>query len=415
MLLSLPDLLILVAVVLPCWYVYRRSVRHGRVEVNHVGTFTFGFLFYWITPLAVRIYAAKLDFPLASVWASLFRERLIVPYALSCISLYLCFVLGDSLGLRLFRPPDATPAPKVPRLALSFAAVAGCLLLLYTAFAFRGALFRHATPTDLAAQAARGAVTTCVILLGVVCILLTIDRPEIPWTKRILGGYFLVFIAGCAMMLWLGSRLYVASFLVMFAIYQSCFRQRFKLTPVIAGGIVLALFFGAVGMWREEGDLTGALFNVVEEPMLNSLSLVHHLRYKGISWLNRPDQLESDFLNLVPSVLLPNKFAILKKPDAYRPLGGLNSFVSFDLNLGMIGSGAFLFLWPMMFRYFRSRSSSTLSATMYVMCSGWLAFTFFSRSVLDIAGESHCAGFHPHARAARCLRLVAFRRMLAVP
>jgi hypothetical protein len=104
---------------------------------------------------------------------------------------------------------------------------------------------------------------------------------------------------------------------------------------------------------------------------------VHHLRYKGISWLNRPDQLESDFLNLVPSVLLPNKFAILKKPDAYRPLGGLNSFVSFDLNLGMIGSGAFLFLWPMMFRYFRSRSSSTLSATMYVMCSGWLAFTFF--------------------------------------
>ncbi len=377
MLLPVPDLLALVAVVLPCWYVYRRTARDGRIEVNHVGTFSFGFLFYWITPLVVRIYAAKLDFPLASVWSSLFRERLIVPYAFSCIALYLCFALGDSLGLRLFRDVTPRKAPPVPRLALSFATVAGCLLLVYTAIAFRGALFRQATPTDLAAQAARGAVTSCVILLGAACIILTIDRPELPWRKRLLSGYFLTFMAGCAMMLWLGSRLYVASFLVMFAIYQSCFRRRFKLTPVLAGGIVLALFFGAVGMWREEGDLTGALFNVMEEPMLNSLSLVHHLRYKGISWLNSPDQLESDLLNLVPTVLLPNKFALLKKPDAYRPLGGLNSFVSFDLNFGMLGSAVFLFLWPMLFRYFRSRSSSTIFAVMYTMCSGWLAFTFF--------------------------------------
>jgi hypothetical protein len=130
-------------------------------------------------------------------------------------------------------------------------------------------------------------------------------------------------------------------------------------------------------MWREEGDLSGALFNVAEEPMLNSLSLVHHLRYKGTSWFNTPTQLTRDFANLVPSVLLPNKFAILKKPKVYQPLGGLNSFVSFDLNFGIIGSSVFLFLWPIPFRYLKSRLSNTLCATIYVMCSGWLAFTFF--------------------------------------
>jgi len=377
MLFTISDLLTLLAIALPCWYLYRRSISREGMEINHVVTFSFGFLFYWIVPLAVRIYAGKLDFPLSSVWLSLFREKLIVPYAISCISLYICFALGDSLGVRLFHEktmPDALP---VPRLALSFTMIAGCLLLVYTAFAFRAALFRPASPTDVAAEAARGAVTTCVILFSAVCIIFTLDRPEMPWSKRILTGYFFVLIAGSVMMLWLGSRLYVASFLVMFAVYRSCFRQRFKLTTVVAGGVVLALVFGLVGMWREQGSMTGALFNVVEEPMLDSISLVHHLRYKGISLVNSPTQLESDLLNLVPTVLLPNKAAILKKPEAYRPVGGLNSFVSFDLNFGMVGSTLFLFLWPILFRYLRSRSSSTLFATMYVMCSGWLAFTFF--------------------------------------
>jgi hypothetical protein len=371
------DLLLLIAVAVPCWYVYQRSVSHGLVQIDHVGTFTFGFLFYWITPLFVRIYVAKLDFPLAATWSALFREKLITPYALSCISLYLCFALGDSLGLRLFHANPARKASPVPKLALSLATLAGCVLLLYTAFVFRAALSRPASPTDVATETARGAVTTCMILLGVVSLLFTVDRPQMPWRRRLGSGYFLTFIAGAGFMLWLGSRLYVASFLIMFAVYQSNFRKPFKLTTVIAGGLVLALLFGALGMWREHGDMTGALFNVVEEPMLNSLSLVHHLRYKGISWFNTPNQLGSDFLNLVPTLLLPNKAAILKKPEAFRPLGGLNSFVSFDLNFGVGGSAVFLFLWPIAFRYLRSRSTSTVFATMYIMCSGWLAFTFF--------------------------------------
>ena len=371
------DLLFLIAVVFPCLYTYRKCVRQGRLEINHVATFTFGFLFYWITPLAARIYAGHLDFPLASTWTALFREKLIVPYALSCIVLYGCFALGDSLGLRWFRAKMVERKPRVPRFALSLAAAGACAMLAYTALLFRAALLRTAGPGDIPAQTARGAVTAYVVLLCVVAMLFTIDRPEISWNKRLRSPYFLLLSVGSAALLWLGSRLYVASFLVMFAIYQSCFRRRFRLTTVIASGIVLALFFGAVGMWREQGDIGGALFNVVEEPMLNSISVVHHLRYKGIAWINAPEQLESDFRNLIPTIILPNKFATAKKPDAYTPLGSLNSYVSFNLNFGLIGSAVFLFLWPMLFRYLRSRSTRTLPATMYVLCSGWLAFTFF--------------------------------------
>jgi hypothetical protein len=352
-------------------------VSHGRLEINHVATFTFGFLFYWITPLAARIYAGRLDFPLSATWSDLFRQKLIVPYALSCIALYLCFALGDSLGVRLFRQKRSEKKPAVPRLALFLVSVGACAGLAYTAVIFRAGLLQVATPGNIPTQVARGAVTAYVVLLCAVAIIFTVDRPEMPWSQRLRSPYSLLLIASSAMLLRLGSRLYVASFVVMFAIYQSCFRRRFKLTAVIAGGIVVALFFGAVGMWREEGNITGALFNVVEEPMLSSLSLVHHLRYKGIAWINTPDQLERDFRNLIPTLLLPNKFATSKKPDAYTPLGGLNSYVSFNLNFGILGSAVFLFLWPLPFRYLRSRSSNTLLATMYIMCSGWLAFTFF--------------------------------------
>lgn len=68
---------------------------------------------------------------------------------------------------------------------------------------------------------------------------------------------------------------------------------------------------------------------------------------------------------------------MIKKPDAYRPLGGLHSFVSFNLNFGVLGSALFWFLWPMGCRYLKSRSSSTPFGAMYIMSSGWLTFTFF--------------------------------------
>jgi hypothetical protein len=373
----LTDLLILVVIALPCLYTYKRGVSQGRLEINHVATFSFGFLFYWITPLVIRLYAERLDFPLASVWLAWFREKLIEPYALSCIALYLCFALGDSLGVRLYNDTLGKQTPKIPRVALSLIALGISGLLIYTVAIFRSMLFRPATPGDVPAQAARGAVTACVVVFCVLALIHTVERPQQGWNKLLRSSYFVLLIAGSILMLWLGSRLYVATFLLMFAVYQSCFRRRFRATRVLALVLILALFFGAVGMWREEGSMSGALFNILEEPILNSISLVHHLRYKGIALVNAPYQLGRDFRNLIPTLILPNKFATSKKPDAYTPLGGLNSFVSFNLNFGLLGSAVFLFLWGILFRYAKSRSSNTVFAIMYIMGSGWLGFSFF--------------------------------------
>ncbi len=372
-----PMMLFLLAVTIPCWYGYRRSVSGGRVEINHVTTFSLGFLYYWITPLAVRILAAHLVFPLSGAWLGLFRERWIAPYALSCIALYLCFILGDSLGARWWRRQRTESAKPIPTLALSLATAFGCALLAYSVYVERAELFRPSVPGAIQIHTALGEVTGCVVLLSCVALMFSLQRRETPWRALLLSRYFLPVLLGGGMMLLLGSRLYIASLVVMYAIYETNFRARFKLKKMIAVGLLFAVFFGLVGTWRQDTSPTGVFSNILAEPMLISLSLVHHLRYKGMAWINEPTELISDLENLIPTVLMPNKYKLLKQPDAWRPLGGLHSFVSFDLYFGLLGTAAFWFLMPLGFRYLRSRLSNTLFATMYVMCSGWLTFSFF--------------------------------------
>lgn len=370
-------ILFALAVAIPICYGYWRSVSRGRVEINHVGMFSVGFLYYWITPLAVRILATHMNFPMGRVWLALFRESQIVPYTLSCIALYLCFMLGDSLGARWWHSQRTAVYKPIPRLALSLFTVFGCVLLVYSAYVTRGDLFRPAAPGAIEMATALGAVTACVALLTCVALMFTLQQPETPWSKLLLSPYFVPPILGASMMILLGSRLYVASMALMFVIYHTIFRARFRLKRMVAVGVLFAIFFGLVGTWRQGSSPTGVFSNILAEPLLTSLSLVHHLRYKGIAWVNQPTQLLNDLENLIPTVLVREKYKLLKQPDAWRPLGGLHSFVSFNLYFGLIGTGVFWFLMALGLRYMRSRLSSTLFATMYVMCSGWLAFSFW--------------------------------------
>jgi hypothetical protein len=90
-----------------------------------------------------------------------------------------------------------------------------------------------------------------------------------------------------------------------------------------------------------------------------------------------PKYLASDFCNLIPSAVFPGKAALIQAPDFFSPLGALHSFVSFSFNFGLIGTAVCMFLLPVGLRWIRARDGSPLYRTMYVMLSGWLAFTFF--------------------------------------
>ena len=190
----------------------------------------------------------------------------------------------------------------------------------------------------------------------------------------------------------------------MFAIYQSCFRKRFRLTTVIASGIALALFF-----WRGRNVARGGRHQRRALQCGGRADAEQHLC--GASLTLQGDCLDQHSRSTGARLPEPDshhtsaqQIATSKKPDAYTPLGSLNSYVSFNLNFGLLGSALFLFLWPMLFRYLRSRSAATLPATMYVMCSGWLAFTFF-RDPFSISLVKAIFRIHPGADANRSLWL----------
>lgn len=369
------DLLLIIAIIIPGWYAYRRSVSHGLVAINHVTTFSFGFLFYWISPVLAGVFGAHFASRLSEVYFKLFDKRLLLPYLATCIGLYVCFAIGDSLGMKMFRNKPVA-APKVPRLALLLVSAVGCLLALYTAYTLRVELW-HAYGTALTFKTARGTLTSCVVLLGVVALIYILDRRAESWKKRLTTPYLVPFLLSAAILLWLGNRLYVVSFVLMLAVYQTNYKQRLKLRTVLWAAVASALLAGAYGVWREQGSIKDAALNVIQEPVLTSLSLVYYLSRFGIAWTNSPVYLASDFLNLIPALIMPEKASLLMRPPVYNPLGGLHSFVSLNMNFGILGSAIFLFCLPVAFRYAKSRSSATVCATAYIMCTGWLAFTFF--------------------------------------
>ena len=158
------DLLLILAIALPFCYAYKRSVSLGLVQINHVSTTSFGFLFYWILPILIGTYGPRLGPKLSTTFTSLFDTHRTVPYLLACVLFYVCFLAGDCLGRRCFHD-RAIVAAKIPSLALSLLAIVGCILAVYTLYTLRAELLLPYS-TVLTFKTARGTLTSCILALG---------------------------------------------------------------------------------------------------------------------------------------------------------------------------------------------------------------------------------------------------------
>jgi hypothetical protein len=359
-------ILLISAFLVPAVYACMRSADRGRVTIDHVTLFSLGFIFYWVTPIAAGFLINADDMP--TTWAALFDVRLTGPYLAVIVAIYAVFVAGDQFGIRAFRKQQLQPKRLSPQI-LGVLSSGVFLVFLAEIAAHRVALFAPYT-TDLSGQIARGNVTAWVVLLGSLVFLrisshLRFTMLILPFT---VGALFLVVV---------GSRLYVASFILMFAAFRSLYIRPFRKKQVAIAGLFVVAIFGTVGALRVNSSIADAGINVLLEPVLTGISLVYFLRYDHMAWLAAPKYLVSDFCNLIPSAVFPGKASLIKAPDFFSPLGALHSFVSFNFNFGLIGTAVFMFLLPIGLRWIKARDGSPLYRTMYVMLSGWLAFTFF--------------------------------------
>jgi hypothetical protein len=335
-----------------------------------------GFIFYWVTPIACGFFLRAEDMPLA--WAALFDLRWIGPYLIAIVAIYAAFMAGDRCGAWIYRPkmcrPKMLPPSAVRPRSLSpqiLALFSGGAFLIFLAeiAAHREELLAPYT-TEVSLQIARGNVTAWVVLLGSILLLRLSSRPRFT-------VLMLPFAAGAIFLVLIGSRLYVASFVLMFGVFRSLYVRPFSKNQIVIAAAALAALFGTVGALRVNSSLADAGVNLLLEPVLTSISLVYFLSNDHLIWLAAPKYLLSDFSNLIPSALFPGKAALIQAPEVFSPLGALHSFVSFSFNFGLIGTAIFMFLLPVGLHWIKARDGSPLYRTMYVMLSGWLAFTFF--------------------------------------
>ncbi len=364
-----------------------------RIEIDHVATFSLGFLLYWILPIAIGLTGALRDGPGMAVWYSIFddiQEPALRWFLLLSLFCYSAFLLGTYLGKRV-RVGSLTKFTSIsfdrralePLFWLAAASVAAF------SFVMRGQLFTgYQLGTDpLTPDPLRSAFSAlCTILMVLLLLDCTVadegTRGARSFRRLLANRFFLLFLIASVLQVSLGMRILAVSGILMLCIYRSVFFQRFSLVnllSVIGAGLALV---GFVGVWRLGRTGHGLMENLATEPMYVSSSLIHFLASYRPPLLAFPRLLLSEFLNLVPTFLFPGKMELFLRPEdvgyeMFSPGGGLNSFFSFMINFRVIGTIGMLFMLGFGMAALKARTRSPLLRVMYIMISGWLGFSFF--------------------------------------
>ena len=171
----------------------------------------------------------------------------------------------------------------------------------------------------------------------------------------------------------------------MLFIYKSVYFNRILFRNILIGSSFIIIMMGAIGVIRLGGSIDGLVYNIilniVMETMFTSFSMIGFLAAGIIDILNFPIVLLSSFVNLIPSVIFEDKASLIIDMETlgytlFAPLGALNSFVSFMVNFGAIGSLIVIFFFGYLFSALKKRTN-ILCKIYYIMLSGWLPFTFF--------------------------------------
>ena len=336
----------------PAVVTYKSSVSHG-LEVNHVAIFTFGYLFYWILPIALG--ASQLlayNSQLKPVY-HLFNQ--VPPHTVNTyLVITLCFYLSFVFGHFMSRGVRSRTIEKYADLHFDSRWLILHLLLGITACAvyaylLRDQLFKgyHITNDEfLDPSGIRGPFAACCNFLECLAFVYTVDlefklKDTEKFWRIIANRYMLVAFLALLLDLSIGQRHFTLTAVCMLVLYRSVFFQRLSLRSALLLFVVGLGAAGAAALIRQE--IGFSLLEVIfAEPMFTGLALVYFLREASFPLIRFPYLLLGDLVFIVPTVLIPNKMTLMSSlPDAgiplFNPLGTVHSFLSFMANFGVFG------------------------------------------------------------------------------
>jgi hypothetical protein len=370
------------------------AIKRDGIEVNHLLLFSFGYVFYWIMPIGIGLLRLFSDEPGMILWYRIFDAISPETLAIYLVLTFLCYLgfWSGSLWGRFITARKPLPFRSLffyPRLLDMFFAC-GLIAAAVFGIGIRGHLFHGYLEIGTEAENMEiGSFTAASIFLLSLAFLHSAKQNEGVGKKRsvrelFLTPYFALYFLVAFLVLSTGGRLYFLSSIIMLLIYWSAYYRPIPTKAALVTFAVLAGAAGLVGTLRLNGpvSISSVFFNLLAEPLFTSFTLTNFLRAGTFDLLRAPVFLISDFMNLVPSFLLPSKADLRANPEDYgfsvfAPLGATNSFFSFMINFGVVGTIAALFLIGWLYSYLRQSDRTLLHRVSYVMLSGWLGFTFF--------------------------------------
>lgn len=389
-------LLIFINILVPVFCAIRNCVKSEGMEINHIFLFSFGYLYYWIFPIIVGKLGLFEQTDFLQGWHNIYNsiyEPYVLYYLLITIFWYIAYYYG-SLSYRKFKDTKVKKSSKKKSITFSTTSlnvILGVLILvlLYFIYRFFGAFFKG-YGSEGRLDPFKGsfvALSLCMLSLSMINYL---KKTEISFIdlnlKYIFTDYFfLTYLITSVLILSLGSRLYFLSGIIILIVFLTTYKRKIKWSYFIIFSTIIIVAMGLIGAIRF-GDLNISLENIfsnlVDESMFTSFSLVAFLKAgKFLSIISFPKFLISDFINLIPRFILPTKESLFLNPAnygyvIYSPLGALNSFVSFSINFGILGTAIVLFFLSALLNYFKT-NTGIYQKIAYISLSGWLAYTFF--------------------------------------
>jgi len=368
------------------------SYRNKSVELNGQTLFSAGFLYYWIVPLFFMIFVSNRDMgdlEGAKLMAMHVSSANLDVYAIVCLMVYFAFYAGYKLTGRK-QPADLTKMYG-KRLYLIFFVLVSIALAAIFGYLARDLMFKGYQASMYESYKGglvsdfltRGSFVASISYLFVVCFTVSacycgkdIKTFLLSWPMVIYYGFSILALS-------MGGRLYFVSNVIALLLYINRFLDgKIRLKHLVGFFVAGAVLAGAWGVIRIGGQLgLGAIvINLFSEPILTSMSLFAFLADGKFPLVQFPVYFISDFANLLPSTLFPDKVSLFVNPAdhgfiVYMPAGGMHVFVSSIVNFGVLGTPVVFFLLGTCIGFMEARVKSVLGGVSYCCIASWLVFS----------------------------------------
>lgn len=352
----------------------------------HIDFFIFGALFYFLTPGMVYENRLLTLSPGIIEWREaadpFFKGQLQYFFLLFVLGWLISYLAGIMFYRALrFKSPDAerehiwtnTPPNILGMVALLFVAV---IVVFYIDMG-RGVLMAgYGSEYN---SLVLGGLGSCMVLL----MFLYFVNIKRAWTLRV-SVIVCLSVVGIVLLL-SGSRMYVVTPLMGFvALGLISHTELTKRGKILIIGLLLAVGFSAAGVLRIPGlEASDVFYIFLAEPVFTSYSLVSFWSLNDLPLISMPLPFISDFINVIPSMLFPNKAEYIRSVEsmgytAIAPLGAASIAFTAVGNFGVAGALVFVFVLGFFLEWLYSRLlRSAYYFSIYICLVGLLPFIFY--------------------------------------